>query len=160
MQIKRAVIVFTLEDIKILTLFNFFKRFTAVRTSKDSSFRIPIIVVEMAVTDFTPELSFTTVIIVKIDVWSSTTRTGDSIRYFRRIFTSLNRFKFLAMFNLIINEQFFVIKFFKHFNNRHGINLQMLILFVDRYIRPGRNIFAGYKDNKIDNNFLLDLDIN
>src|SRR6056297_1133990 len=124
MQIKRAVIVFTLEDIKILTLFNFFKRFTAVRTSKDSSFRIPVIVVEMAVTDFTPELSFTTVIIVEINVWSSTTWAGNSVRYFSiRVFMTFNRFKFFTMFNLIINKQLFVIKFFKYVNNWHSINL-------------------------------------
>ena len=98
------------------------------------SFRIDNFVVKGFRTDFTEKLTFTTIVIVEIDVGCPTVGAGDSVGNFVfRIFMSSNRLKFLAVLMQMFSQKLFVIKLFNSFKFRERINLHLSINLINRW---------------------------
>ena len=81
MKIVRAFKVSTFVNDKVLSTLDRFQCSGAVRATKGSGFCESIFVkVEFSVTNLTPDLSFRTIVFVKINLWSVATRAGAIVR--------------------------------------------------------------------------------
>src|SRR6056297_125451 len=103
MLIKRAGVVFTLMNDKLFSHFNFFECFPTMWALKGDCFLIILSFNKGKITNFTEVLSFTTIIVIDIEMRSLTAGTGDIMRYFVLGISPFNGFKFFTVFSFILS---------------------------------------------------------